>query len=55
MSSDQEKGKSVRINAESYEGLKDLQNEFAHQVGFVPSITQVIEYLVSKHLKGEKE
>lgn len=51
MSEEKDKGKSVRINTESYEHLRDLQEQFAKEVGFTPSITQVIEYLVSKEMK----
>ena len=51
MSTEKEQGKSIRINMKTYEDVRFLQNEFAEKVGFVPSITQVIEYLVSKEMK----
>lgn len=46
-----EEGKSIRINVEAYEALKKLQEEFAKTVGFVPSLTQMVEYLASKEMK----
>jgi hypothetical protein len=46
-----EESKSVRVSVEAYETLRLLQEDFAKQVGFTPSITQVIEYLASKEMK----
>jgi len=46
-----EESKSVRVSLEAYETLRLLQEDFAKQVGFTPSITQVIEYLASKEMK----
>ena len=46
-----EESKSVRVSLEAYETLRLLQGDFAKQVGFTPSITQVIEYLASKEMK----
>lgn len=51
MSNEKEQGKSIRINTKSYEDLRELQAEFEKQVGFLPSITQIVEYLVSKEMK----
>lgn len=51
MSNEKEQGKSIRINTKAYEDLRLLQEEFAQRVGFVPSITQIVEYLVSKEMK----
>jgi hypothetical protein len=38
----------VHLSEEAFERLKDLQKEFGQKVGFEPSLTQVIEYLVLK-------
>lgn len=46
--------KSVRVDGKSYEDIQFLRGEFAKAVGFTPSITQVIEYLVSKEMKERK-
>lgn len=54
MSNDKEQGKSIRINTKTYEDIKVLQGEFAEKVGFIPSITQVVEYLVTKEMKERK-
>lgn len=51
MSNDKEQGKSIRINTKTYEDIRMLQSEFAAKVGFVPSLTQVVEYLVTKEMK----
>ena len=51
MTDEKDKGKSVRINTKSYEDLRTLQDELSKTVGFVPSITQIIEHLVSKEMK----
>lgn len=51
MSEEKDQGKSVRINTESYENLRVLREQFAKEVGFTPSITQIIEYLVSNEMK----
>jgi hypothetical protein len=52
-----EESKSVRISAKAYEDIIYLQEHLTKVVGFVPSITQIIEYAVSdkvKHHKGEQ-
>ena len=46
-----DESKSVRISLAAYDTLRLLQEDFAKQVGFTPSITQVIEYLASKEMK----
>jgi len=51
MSNDKDQGKSIRINTKTYEDIRTLQSEFAVKVGFVPSLTQVVEYLVTKQMK----
>lgn len=53
MSEHKEESKSIRINVKSYEDIRTLQERFASKVGFVPSITQVVEYLVTKEMKGQ--
>jgi hypothetical protein len=54
MSEQKEESKSVRVDLKSYQDIQFLREEFAKQVGFMPSITQVIEYLVSKEMKGKE-
>jgi hypothetical protein len=51
MSDKKEESKSVRINIAAYEGILLLQKEMAAKVNFVPSITQIIEYLVFNEIK----
>lgn len=51
MIEEKDKGRSVRINTKSYEELRLLQGDLSKEVGFVPSITQIIEYLITKEMK----
>lgn len=55
MSNEKALNKTVRLNAEAYEQLRVLQQEFAKKVGFVPSLTQIVEYLASKEMKEREE
>ena len=55
MSEKKEESKSVRINIAAYEGILILQEKLAKEVSFVPSITQIIEYLVFNELKRKKD
>lgn len=54
MNDQKEESKSIRINVASYEAIRILQERFANEVGFVPSITQVVEYIVMKEMKNAK-
>lgn len=48
-----EESKVVRISLESYKALLLLQKDVAKEVGFTPSVSQTIKYLVSKETKGK--
>jgi len=54
MNEQKEESKSIRINVKAYEDIRFLQERFAAKVGFVPSITQIVEYLVTKEMKDAK-
>lgn len=49
-----DESKSVRVSAKSYEDIAYLQDRLAKIVGFVPTITQVIEYAISDKVKEHK-
>lgn len=47
-----EEGKVIRISLESYKALLLLQKDLAKQVGFSPSISQIIKHLLHKETIG---
>lgn len=48
-----EESKIIRVSLEAYEALQRIQEEFAKDMGFVPSISQIIKYLVANEMKGK--
>lgn len=47
-----EKRYAISISTSAGEALRRLQAQLEREVGFVPSMSQVVEYLVSKHISA---
>lgn len=46
-----EKRYAISISMNAGNALRRLQEQLEREIGFVPSMSQVVEYLVTKHIR----